>query len=59
MNHPEPPITQGALAQLISYDWPGNVAERNAQTYRGTVIAASRSEKVRSETPIKGNLKEA
>jgi len=27
MNRPEPRITQAALTQLISYDWPGNIRQ--------------------------------
>jgi PAS domain S-box-containing protein len=27
MNRPEPPMTQAALTQLTSYDWPGNVRQ--------------------------------
>jgi DNA-binding NtrC family response regulator len=38
MNRPEPPITQAALTQLTSYDWPGNVRQLQNVVERGIIL---------------------
>jgi transcriptional regulator with GAF, ATPase, and Fis domain len=38
MNRPEPPITQAALTQLSSYDWPGNVRQLQNVIERSIIL---------------------
>ena len=38
MNRPEPPITQAVLAQLTSYDWPGNVRQLQNVVERSIIL---------------------
>jgi PAS domain S-box-containing protein len=38
MNRPEPPITQAALTQLTSYDWPGNVRQLQNVIERSIIL---------------------
>jgi PAS domain S-box-containing protein len=38
MNRPEPPITQAALTQLTTYDWPGNVRQLQNVIERSIIL---------------------
>jgi DNA-binding NtrC family response regulator len=38
MNRPEPPITQAALTQLSSYDWPANVRQLQNVIERSIIL---------------------
>jgi transcriptional regulator with GAF, ATPase, and Fis domain len=38
MNRPEPPMTQAALTQLTSYDWPGNVRQLQNVIERSIIL---------------------
>jgi DNA-binding NtrC family response regulator len=38
MNRPEPKLTQAALTQLTSYDWPGNVRQLQNVIERSIIL---------------------
>jgi transcriptional regulator with GAF, ATPase, and Fis domain len=38
MNRPEPPVSKAALAQLASYDWPGNVRQLQNVIERSIIL---------------------
>ena len=38
LNRPEPPITEAALAQLTSFDWPGNVRQLQNVVERSLIL---------------------
>ena len=38
MNRPEPPLTEAALSQLTSYDWPGNVRQLQNVVERSMIL---------------------
>jgi formate hydrogenlyase transcriptional activator len=38
MNRPEPPLTEAALTQLTSYDWPGNVRQLQNVIERSIIL---------------------